>query len=114
MRLRPRRGELRSQIMEVAGTGRDKTAFIECPPNFKGETLMRTLWIASLAALAVASAPFAYAQTDKPSTPPTKPQAQQTPKAGKADRAFIQQALKSGMEEVELAKLAAEKSQNDQ
>jgi putative membrane protein len=100
--------------MEAAGTGRDKTAFIECPPNFKGETLMRTLWIASLAALAVASAPLAYAQTDKPSTPPTKPQAQQTPKAGKADRAFIQQALKSGMEEVELAKLAAEKSQNDQ
>jgi putative membrane protein len=76
---------------------------------------MRTLWIAPLTALAVASAPLAYAQTEKPSTPQTKPQAQQTtPKAGKADTAFIQTALKSGTEEIELAKLASEKSQNEQ
>lgn len=58
---------------------------------------MKTSWIAPIAALVVAFAPLAQAET----------------KSGKAaDTGFVQQALKSGQEEVALAKLAAEKSQN--
>jgi putative membrane protein len=58
---------------------------------------MRTSWIAPLAALVVAFAPLAQAQTKNGKT---------------ADTGFVQQALKSGQEEVALAKMAAEKSQN--
>jgi putative membrane protein len=58
---------------------------------------MRTLWIAPLAALVVAFAPLAQAQD----------------KTGKAaETGFVQQALKSGEEEVAIAKLATQKSQN--
>jgi putative membrane protein len=73
---------------------------------------MRTLWIAPIAALVAAAAPLTYAQSQKPPTPAERqaPGQERT----KADTAFIQQALMSGREEVELAKLAAEKSQNAQ
>src|SRR5262245_39360690 len=58
---------------------------------------MRTLWIAPIAALVVAFAPLAQAET----------------KSGKtADTSFVQQALKSGQEDVALAKIAAEKAQS--
>lgn len=60
---------------------------------------MRTSWIAPLVALMVAAVPPVQAQTQNRT---------------KADTSFIQQALKSGMEEVELAKMAAEKSQSDE
>ncbi len=62
---------------------------------------MRKLWIAPLAALVVAFAPLAQAQmkTDKDDK--------------SAASGFVQQALKSGEEEVALAKMAAEKSQNN-
>lgn len=56
-------------------------------------------WIAPLAALLVAAAPLAQAQT------------KDDPKAA-ATAGFVQQALKSGEEDVAIAKLAAEKSQN--
>jgi putative membrane protein len=62
---------------------------------------MRTLWIAPIAALVVAFAPLAYAQTKT-----------ETKMERSADTGFVQQALKSGQEEAALAKLAAEKSQN--
>jgi putative membrane protein len=54
---------------------------------------MRKSWIAPLAALMVAVAPLAQAETQK-------------------GTGFVQQALQSGEEEVALGKLAAEKSQN--
>jgi putative membrane protein len=72
---------------------------------------MRPLWIAPLAALMAAAAPLAQAQTQKETQPS---QTQTQPRAGQADTAFVQQALTSGTEEVALAKLAAEKSQNEQ
>jgi putative membrane protein len=55
---------------------------------------MQKLWIAPLAALVVAAAPLAQAQTEKAGT------------------GFVQQALKSGQEEVALAKIAAAKAQS--
>jgi putative membrane protein len=70
------------------------------------------LWIAPAAALSIAAAPLAQAQTQAPATPAER-QAQSQDRS-KADAAFIQQALKSGREEVELAKLAAGKSENGQ
>jgi len=60
---------------------------------------MKTLWIAPLAALVVAFAPLAHAQT-------------KTDKG--AETGFVQQALKSGTEEVALAMVAAQKSQNSE
>jgi putative membrane protein len=60
---------------------------------------MRPLWIAPIAALIVAFAPLAQAQT-------------KTEKS--ADTGFVQQALKSGQEEVALAKLAADKAQSSE
>jgi putative membrane protein len=71
---------------------------------------MKTMWIAPMAALMVASAALAQAQTRQPTTPAER-QAQERPNS---DTAFIRQALTSGREEVELAKLAAEKSQSVQ
>lgn len=71
---------------------------------------MKTLWIAPMAALIAAAAPLAQAQTQQP----TAPAERQAEDGTKADTAFIAQALTSGREEVELAKLAAEKSQNPQ
>lgn len=73
---------------------------------------MRMLWIAPAAALSIAAAPLAQAQTQAPATPAER-QAQSQDRS-KTDTAFIQQALKSGREEMELAKIAAGKSQNGQ
>lgn len=78
---------------------------------------MRTSWITPLAALMVAAVPLAQAQTQKETQPPTQRQTQpqtqgQTQNRTRADSSFVQQALKSGEEEVVLAKMAAEKSQN--
>lgn len=58
---------------------------------------MRTPWIAPFAVLVMLAAPAMQAETKT---------------NGKADAGFIQQALKSGQEEVELAKLAADKAQS--
>jgi putative membrane protein len=58
---------------------------------------MRKSWIASLAALVLAAAPAVQAETKS---------------TDKGDTAFVQQALKSGQEEVAIAKLAAEKAQS--
>ena len=58
---------------------------------------MRTSWIATLAVLVLAAAPAAQAENAA---------------ADKGDAAFVQQALKSGQEEVAIAKLAAEKAQS--
>lgn len=55
---------------------------------------MRKLWMAPVAALVVAFAPLAQAQEKS------------------ADTGFVQQALKSGEEEVAIAQLAAAKAQN--
>ncbi len=62
---------------------------------------MKKLWIAPLAALIVAVAPLAQAQTQTQKG---------TDKA--ADSGFVQQVLKSGEEEVVIATLGAEKAQN--
>ncbi len=70
---------------------------------------MRNLWIAPLAAIMVAAAPLARAETGN-ETPPQS----QSQNRSKADAPFIEKALKSGRETVELAKLAAERSRNDQ
>lgn len=72
---------------------------------------MRTFWIAPIAALAAVASPLAYAQTQKPTTPSEQPAQGQTQRTN-PDTAFIQQALMSGREEVELSKLAAVKSQS--
>ena len=80
---------------------------------------MRTSWIAPVAALFVASAPAAQAQTQNQTQPPSTKQAQpqtpnQTRRPSHADNDFVQQALKAGEEEVALSKLAADKSQSEQ
>ena len=60
---------------------------------------MRTSWVAPIAALVVAFAPLAHAETE----------------SGKAaDSGFVEKALKSGMEEVALAKIAVEKTQSSE
>lgn len=73
---------------------------------------MRTFWIAPVAALAAAAAPLASAETQKPTTPAERQTEGPAQQRTKADTAFIQQALKSGGEEAEIAKLAVEKSQS--
>ncbi len=70
---------------------------------------MRNRWIAPLAAIMVAAATLAQAETGN-ETPPQS----QAQNRSKADAPFIEKALKSGRETVELAKLAAERSRNDQ
>lgn len=73
---------------------------------------MRTFWIAPIAALAAVASPLANAQTQQPTTPSERQSQGPAQQRTNADTAFIEQALKSGREEVELSKLAVEKSQN--
>ncbi len=73
---------------------------------------MRTYWIVPIAVLAAAAPPLAYAQTQQPTTPSERQGQGPAQQRTNADSAFIQQALKSGREEVEISRLAAEKSQS--
>ncbi len=70
---------------------------------------MRKRWIVPMAMMMIAAAPLAHSESANET-----PSQSQSPNRGKADASFIEQALKSGREAVELAKLAAERSRNEQ
>ncbi len=70
---------------------------------------MRKRWIAPMAMMLIAAAPLAHGESTNET-----PSQSQSPNRGNADASFIEQALKSGREAVELAKPAAERSRNEQ